>query len=267
MTSPTTCSVCLSVLNVNGDPLRRVAFVRGGVMSTNVEYEKFFPIVPLVGGAIAVSFDVGYFNGASIDYFTMFSLTEHICFALEALPFGLVVGILCMYCDAIVDYSLSFSKEAEGDLETRSAAELRREIKRLTRSIWRRRIVSFIAAVLFAAYLWHLGWFRVLALCVIIYGFMMIRRLKSQRWYMATELMLFVVVSVGAFLFGEFSASNYIRRTPAYDKITLKEGDPITGSVIRAGERGVFYAVPEQGTVAFLQWDNIRSLSRSRPSS
>jgi len=44
--------------------------------------------VPLLGSALAVAFDVGYSTGLDLRFFTFFSLTEHITFALEALPFA-----------------------------------------------------------------------------------------------------------------------------------------------------------------------------------
>jgi inner membrane protein involved in colicin E2 resistance len=43
-------------------------------------------------------FDVGYFFGVGIDYFTLFSLSEHIGFALEALPVALAISIAMDIC-------------------------------------------------------------------------------------------------------------------------------------------------------------------------
>ena len=54
----------------------------GTKMADPISYEKFFPVVPLVGASIAMCFDVGYFYGVGIDYFTLFLPTEHIGFAL-----------------------------------------------------------------------------------------------------------------------------------------------------------------------------------------
>jgi hypothetical protein len=48
--------------------------------------------VPVLGSAIAISYDVGYFYGLDIKLFTLFSIAEHIVFALEALPFALMVS-------------------------------------------------------------------------------------------------------------------------------------------------------------------------------
>src|ERR1700674_1113727 len=53
-------------------------------------------LVPLLASALALSYDVGYFYGVDIHYFSVFSLSEHTGFALEALPFslaGLAMGV------------------------------------------------------------------------------------------------------------------------------------------------------------------------------
>ena len=52
-------------------------------------------IFPLLGSALALSFDIGYFFGVDIHFFTLFSITEHFVFALEAVPFA-AIGILAM---------------------------------------------------------------------------------------------------------------------------------------------------------------------------
>lgn len=49
--------------------------------------------IPLIGTVIAISYDVGYFYGIDIKFFTLFSVTEHIAFALEATPIALAVAL------------------------------------------------------------------------------------------------------------------------------------------------------------------------------
>jgi hypothetical protein len=61
-------------------------------------YEKslsrYIPYYPLIAATIAVSFDVGCFYAIDISFFTLFSLSEHIVFALEALPIALIILLL-----------------------------------------------------------------------------------------------------------------------------------------------------------------------------
>ncbi len=37
-------------------------------------------LVPALGTALAIAYDVGYFNGVDISFFTLFSISEHIVF-------------------------------------------------------------------------------------------------------------------------------------------------------------------------------------------
>ena len=46
-------------------------------------------IIPVFASSIAGCYDVGYFYGLDISYFTFFSFTEHLVFALQAVPFAL----------------------------------------------------------------------------------------------------------------------------------------------------------------------------------
>jgi hypothetical protein len=62
---------------------------------------------PLVGTAIALFFDVGYFQAVDLDLFTLFSLSEHILFSIEALPLTLFI-LLVLAC-VIVGFHYSSS--------------------------------------------------------------------------------------------------------------------------------------------------------------
>jgi hypothetical protein len=61
-------------------------------------YEKYLsryiPYYPLIAATIAVSFDVGCFYAMDISFFTLFSFSEHIVFALEALPIALIILLM-----------------------------------------------------------------------------------------------------------------------------------------------------------------------------
>ncbi|MGA8294026.1 MAG: hypothetical protein WB820_16340, partial [Rhodoplanes sp.] len=58
----------------------------------NLQVKELLVAVPFLGSSIAVAYDVGFFYGIDIHLFTLFSITEHITFALEALPFAMVVA-------------------------------------------------------------------------------------------------------------------------------------------------------------------------------
>ena len=59
--------------------------------------ERYLPYLPVLGAAIALTFDVGCFYAIGIDFFTLFSLSEHILFAIQALPIVLVLFLGLVY--------------------------------------------------------------------------------------------------------------------------------------------------------------------------
>jgi hypothetical protein len=227
-------------------------------MADPVSYEKFFPAIPLVGTSIAICFDVGYFYGVGIDYFTLFSLTEHIGFALEALPFALAISLFALLIDAVTEVR-------RGRLESWRAALPVSAIERI--AFLRRRMVKLtIRLVLLAvgtlAYFWYLGAFRIVVLTVVIIAATVVDLLAKERWYSSSVISLVLIGSTTALLFGEFVGSNQVANPTAIDSIGLQSGDTISVNVIRSGERGVLYVKLEPPIVEFIQWGAIKSISR-----
>lgn len=61
--------------------------------------------VPVLATAIAITYDVGYFWGIDINLFTLFALSDHILFAIEALPMAFCISALL-----IADVAFSASR-------------------------------------------------------------------------------------------------------------------------------------------------------------
>jgi hypothetical protein len=67
--------------------------------------EKYLPYLSLLGGAIALTFDVGCFYAIGISFFTMFSLSEHILFSVQALPIVIVLLVIFVMAVALIGSS------------------------------------------------------------------------------------------------------------------------------------------------------------------
>jgi hypothetical protein len=232
-------------------------------MPDAIAYEKLFPAVPLIGSTIAVCFDVGYFYGVGIDYFTLFSLTEHIGFALEALPAALVASVLLILLDALVQAGVNWSLKpaAQSNLPAKD---------RPARSVWKFPIIFTLYLLLTAAFLvhlWHDGLIRVVVLLFVFVMMVVISMIAGNRWYASGPIVLLVVGCTAALLLGEFFGARYVARPTALDTITLKSGDVFFASIIRSGERGVLYAKPQPNIVELTKWDEIKSISRNREKS
>jgi hypothetical protein len=56
--------------------------------------DSYIAYIPLLGAAVALTYDVGFFYAIGISFFTLFSLSEHIVFAIQAFPVALAVLML-----------------------------------------------------------------------------------------------------------------------------------------------------------------------------
>jgi hypothetical protein len=230
-------------------------------MADTIAYEKFLPVAPLAGASIAIFFDVGYFYGVGIDYFTLFSLTEHIGFALEALPAALIISIFGIFLDALVEAPTNWSR-IRATVKGEYNFPKKKLSSQLRTVIWGMAIFALLSAASLA-YLWHLGFLRIFVLEFVFVMMVATTMSAGDRWYSSRPIFLLVIGCTAALLLGEFFGSRYVASPMAHDTIAFKSGDPIAASVIRAGERGVLYAKPQPNVVEFSQWDTIKSISRN----
>jgi hypothetical protein len=66
------------------------------VPNNNYEWQfqkEWLVLLPLLGSTLALTFDVGYFTALQINFFSFFSISEHIVFALEVLPAAIAASI------------------------------------------------------------------------------------------------------------------------------------------------------------------------------
>ena len=92
--------------------------------------KDFLIPLPIFGTIAAVVFDVGYFYGIDINLFTLFTLSEHILFSIEALPFVFVAISIF----GSVFLGKAFGKSLERDLLSRFE---------LPKVAWRARLPSY----------------------------------------------------------------------------------------------------------------------------
>jgi hypothetical protein len=78
------------------------------------QVKTIFLVLPIAGSLAAITFDVGYFNGIGLEYFTLFSLSEHIVFALAVAPIAflaaLVMGVFVLILPPSEDNRARLSK-------------------------------------------------------------------------------------------------------------------------------------------------------------
>jgi hypothetical protein len=236
--------------------------------------ERWLIHLPFLGAAVAVSFDVGYFWGIDINFY-VFTLWEHILFAIEALPmvllflsvtfFGGALGVLAgTGFTRLLDFAGFTIPKGVG-------ARVEAVISRWSRS----QKIAFVVLVVFGSLIaffgairatpYVLGWMLdafgpVLTGLVAFAVVAFLLRHFGGRW--RTILLppaLLVGCTIAAFYFGHTLARQYVESSLTLHHI--REGDDIIqGRLIRAGERGVLYVVADTRRVIFQKWDSVQRI-------
>jgi hypothetical protein len=223
--------------------------------------------LPLIGAALAITYDVGFFYGIGLSYFTLFSLSEHILFALQAIPIAFVAALM------VPSGTLSFRMGMEAveketppiptgtpDIETLRAIQekvraFHRKSQRgllLFSSIF---IVSGLVALVFKLY--FLGaTIMVLGLSGLV-GYwlpaIVLRGYYFVLWYIA-------VFTVMSFFLGFQIARGTLEGTKAVNTVSTVSLGDLHGLLIRSGERGVLFYEPSTKMVRFLVWADIKGM-------
>ena len=206
-------------------------------------------LIPVLGSGLAIVFDVGYFSGIDINFFTLFSLNEHIVFSLEALPPSLIAVLLsgCWY----------YWRQGKPLSSPKMHFAM----------IWIKWALILVNAVLFAF---------VFKAYVLVLGFLLaavVARLANNATVVPLRLMsVCLSATIIIFVTGYFFADNYIsewRFWPLPDQyvttvISTKNDGDIEARVIRSGDRGILYLDLKSKQLSLLRWDEIKRLHHTQ---
>src|SRR5580692_4765576 len=196
--------------------------------------KEMFIAIPILGSAIAIIFDVGYFTGIELNFFTFFSLNEHIVFAFEALPAAIVAA-------SLVGVVLTFSRSIEVHYKKQKGRWILSSLGVLC-------FVGGLVGLLFFGFYWS-------AISGLFSGFFL---------YMVTDspnavrrgLFAVILVTITAYCLGHHTARTYLLTdTAPTATIHRKTDQPIQAKIIRSGDRGVLYYDQVGKQVSLLRWD------------
>ena len=205
--------------------------------------KDLFVLIPLLGSALAVIFDVGYFSGININLFSIFSLSEHIVFALEVLPealmFAFVVSLLAVYIHIL-----------------RSRIN-----ERLITAIVVVLVIVIVALTLWYLIFWR-GQYWLGIGTAVAFGFCLALSFKTKN-LVARVVNLCAAAVVLDFMLGYSMATAYLAdaENAASTIIETRFGPEIDARVIRSGDRGVLFIDPKKNKVTLLKWDEIKQIS------
>ncbi len=206
--------------------------------------KDYLVAVPLLASALAMMFDVGYFNGIDINLFSIFTVSEHLVFALEALPLGL--------CLAIVPFATLYYFDHLDN-------EYTRRIGNQKGKTWFRVVAVCVGCgMLVLAYVWG-----ILLSCVIC----LVAGIVSGNWRLNPPKVLpflfwsgFIVFALSYSLGYDMSRRYLLYGEP--DQIIETSSGELNVLLIRSGEKGLLFYNPKNRSVSFLHWDAVKQLRR-----
>ena len=239
--------------------------------TTSLWKDSYLAYIPLLGAAVAVTFDVGYFFALNWSFFTLFSLSEHILFAIQAFPIALVIVLLSFGAVGIILNAPSrTSPAAPVNPQTLHGIKL---------------IAAYVILVLLVLALLSLVGYLLYSIIsstpivtpllmetfIVLGGFVFIPD-PYKRTFIAAAAVVFVL-TFSFFVVYLFSASAITSAEPnnlfqlGVGTINLKNGASIDGRIIRSGERGVLIYDQVSDRLRFLLWEGITSIEAlPRPS-
>lgn len=218
--------------------------------------DSYIAYIPLLGGAVALTFDVGYFYAIDINFFTVFSLSEHLVFAIQAFPIALVFLITSSVIVVLM------GRKQPPPINSSKASRP----QRITAYVVLTLIV--LALILFIGYLLFFTPEMLLVtieLIVLGFGIFLITQ-TYRRVFIA--LMVVLITLTASFLIGYWAGRSNMSTedtnnifTHSIETITLKHvAAPINGRIVRSGDRGVLLYDRVSNRLRFVLWEAIESI-------
>ena len=214
--------------------------------------------IPLIASGLAVTSEVGFFQKIGGAAFTFFSLTEHIAFAVQALPQALVLaGMLLAGA-----FQWDLMNKYVGPVMSAQSTSRRRRIVQTSNQLG---LITFRALTVYEFD--HPS-------TALLFAITFIAAATLAGFFISRTVMVRAVVvgSIGilsgffiAFSLGFDSAQHEIKSNRPLSSISTGEKaksaeTQIKVRVLRSGERGVLYFDTTTRAFGFLPWENIKQI-------
>jgi hypothetical protein len=227
----------------------------------NTEYQEWSvqslaTVIPILASTFAFAFVVGYFLAFDISWFPFFSLSEHIVFALRALP--IAVGASVVFLIAL----------RYPEIEARWP---------YLKGKGRWFAVGWICILVVAALVAFLGahFALFLSFCLIAAGMYVYYRMPAPHLSFASVLYWAVITTFLSLMIGYVSANSWkfawrVDRCIGYRLFLLQpsisirlgdSGEPIMGQVIFVGNAGVLFYEYKSRTTHLIQRNSLSDIS------
>jgi hypothetical protein len=231
--------------------------------ASNLWKDSYLAYVPLLGAALALTFDVGYFFALNLSFFTLFSLSEHILFAIQSFPITLAVLLLCLIFAGIF-LNVPFHRN-NPPTEPRRLHGLQLIIAFIVLALL---VLALLGFLFYLMYSTPITIPLLIELFIGLGGWVFIDD-PYKRAFTAAITVLFLLTF--SFFIGYLFAAS---ATTTADQrgffqfgvgtINLESGAQINGRIIRSGERGLLIYDPVSAELRFLSWKGINSIEAPR---
>lgn len=219
---------------------------------------KLFPILAGGSAGIAIAFDIGYFYGIDINLFTLFSISEHMLFSLEALPIALL-AMLCLIIFLTI-INTAMRPLLKYVLSPTDGAQQHKKLRPRKTLFYGAALAIYILIVIFYTY-----YTNILYVLMIIISQLPIFFKDIPRKYMfgiILQVIMYVNLVIFSLMVGVHMGEAYISDDlAAFHKISTNAGGVIYVRVIRSGERGVLFFDINDKHIKLLKWGDIEDIT------
>lgn len=220
----------------------------------SIEWKDVAIFLPVMGSALAVSYEIGVFMPIGMSAFGLFSLTEHLLWSLPAIPLLVGMPIAVFVADAL--FNLINHKIRKTHRGPREGRKIRLKLRAIS-------IFSFAFASMFvglAVYFREAFW---IAMSLPPYG-IALALISPKKMFTRRNLVGGVAVTLIVLAMAQGLDGTRIGLGRACPATFVVDGSPLQATLIRAGERGLLlYDRPTQ-KFSFLKWDAFKRVDWSR---
>lgn len=213
-------------------------------------------VIPLLGSALAMSWEVGSFLPIGGAAFSYFSISEHLAFAVPALPFAIGFSIMMIFIGAlneVIFHPWLMRPRFKSLGIPRSWTAVRRNVI----------LKSLVIAAAFFVVAYARSSASIMAMDITVLSVMACLFFKARKTrlialggsLLASSLLLSLAFGV------DFMRQRLNTEEPAH--IDTADG-PISGVIVRTGERGVMLYDRTKLRLSFLRWDSIKGVDWAR---
>jgi hypothetical protein len=207
---------------------------------------SYLPYFSLSAIILAVVFDVGAFTAIGIGQFSLFSISEHGIFALEAMPYIFSGMFLVLIYSAVANYIM---------LKRHQRIPIDQRLLLFVNII----VASFMVSQIYEKNYYFAAAFA--GLLVVLFGATFITLKEQHKLLSIPAICLGTTLTV--FSLG-FQYQQYVLKLETHRyALRLKTGTEISGSMLKSGERGILFFDQATKTIQFFRWDSIDKVTRN----